>query len=279
MGEPLCMEKSVVRFPTKGPWEGKLLPVFIHPDENERHYVFVARTDIGRFMRSTSHGLKEFLQKFRQFAHTLDCKWDRFTILEIDMPYLLDKADKPNHQEAGWVGPHINSMLTLTGLAAIFHGVAGGEHALGVLFPHCTRAYLKECAKLFVQRHNELTRQQVHIEQLAVYLQDTPNTVPEKIVNGNGLNPHINRVLDETIKRKLVQRDQLKAEIDELQRKRYWCEKLAQDAQEGLVALLFFTLQEEEYEDGEDGTKKRCYVLEIDTDGAVYRKRRKDKDV
>ena len=277
------MTRDSVIMPVGGPFADTALPVFT---SKNGQYVYVARTDIGRYMRDTSMvSLKEFLQCFRQYAHVENSIWNKFTLLEKNMPLPLHSSHKPAFRESGWAAPHIYSIMTLTGFAAILSGSAGGTKRVLKLFPQCTVDYLYRCAEACLQKHCQITGTHLTIDMLAKYIKDgedeenekeeedeeeeeEEDEEDEKSVPIKGMHEWLLIKGRQRYRELCNKRHALKSEIQELKVARKRARQLTEDAKAGLLYLLPFTEQ-----DVETGAHREM-VIEIDIDGSVYRKRR-----
>ena len=281
------MTRRYMTFPS-GPWGDVRLPIFTSAGG---HYVYVARFDIATELKNSSMTLTKFQQIFRSCDSIKDSMWSKFMVVETSLPYLLDVTHKPAHQTEGWAGPHIYTLITLSGLAAVLGGFAGATQKLPVLFPNISPEYLNQAARACIDKHNELTGQSIPfdiLEKLAhqnvpTYV-SAPKTPPvahlventpvveeppaKKIaVRGRGKGGPKRRpaLVEATAVANLTRQKRiLQEQILDLKAMWRGYTVLIEDLQKGLIATLPFVIEEE------DDTSK-AYQIEIDVDGATRR--------
>lgn len=284
----------------KGPWEDINLPIFTFP---KYQYVYVARCDLGKALKDPQMTLSDFQRIFRSCDGIKDSQWSKFMIEEDKLPYPLDTDHKPAHQQEGWAGAHIYTLVSLGGLAAILAGYAGAKQKLKVLFPSVPSEYLRQVARACLDKHNELTGQSIRLEQLEALAHQEPKGKKEvrrtinldkvdqkkkkpvavkrekKAAKGRGKSILFRRTskTDQYAKRKLNQelkeleekKRKLNEEIIELRALHAGYTKLTEDLASGIVEKIPFTIAKDTSEaKAEAGT----YVIEIDMEGVARRK-------
>lgn len=273
------MTKLILTFP-KGVWEDVKMPIFVHPDPKQRKYVFLSRYDIGKYLKPKEIEQRKFQQDFRSGGSLKGSMWNRFMTVESKLPYLLLETDKPPHQQEGWAGAHIYTLVTLSGFAAILYGVAGAENKLLSLFPGVSREYMKSVARCCIEKHNELTSQHIEIDDLAkLASQISPKkqqvkkrkVAQKSIPNERIAQKRSTGILhgkELSLKRRVAdlyaEKKKLKQEVDSLREEVQTLEQLRENAEEGLIARIPLTLTN-------DWGDTREINLEIDINGIITR--------
>jgi len=266
---PKTMIRRFMTFPD-GPWGDVNLAIFTSPDSP---YIYVSRRDLGVHLKSPTMSLSEFQRIFRSCEIIKNSMWSKFMVVETDLPYPLDVAHKPAHQQEGWAGAHIYTLVTLGGLAAILGGKAGATNKLSTLFPSASAEYLAQCAQACLDKNNELTGQTLTMDDLEVLAHQEPSpkddvqqaerTATAKAPQGRGKSVTLLRRRSpphpaEQTKRKLEE------DIDDLRAQYRGYKELLHDIKSGVIATIPFLLTDELQ-------NEKRYKVEIDLSGIVRR--------
>lgn len=263
-----------------GIWGSVNLAIFTYPSPQ---HIYVARCDLGVHLKDPSMTLNDFQRIFRSCDNIKNSMWSKFMVVEVDLPFPLETSHKPAHQQEGWAGAHIYTLVTLGGLAAIFSGKAGAQHKLPTLFPSASKEYLNQCAQACLDKHNELTGQSINMNDLeALAYQDTPpgeheheqaKASPPVKGRGKSITRRRKKKKEDTAEQQVkpdedvaLQQEErtLAAKVDDLRASYHGFKKLLADVKAGLIAVIPFVLTDELQ-------NQKRYSVEIDLTGVVRR--------